>query len=65
MDIPFPNMLRVVVLEAAISGGTGGGLTIAAVVVDLMKVPFPFFSSGCKIQQKSSECPPGPHLMHV
>ena len=65
MVVPLPNMLRAVMLEAAISGGTGSGLTIAAAAVDLAVVPFPFFISGCKTQQVLSECPPGPHLMHV
>src|SRR3981189_2251920 len=61
----LPNILRLDVLSAAISGGTGGGLTTAVATVDLASTPFPFFNSGCRAQQCVSVCPPGPHLVYV
>ena len=57
------NILRVLVV--AMSGGTGSRSTKVVAAVDLSALPFPLLNSGCKIQQHSSECPPGPQLVHV
>jgi hypothetical protein len=40
-------------------------MAVALIDLSLSPFPFPFFNSGCNIQQHSSVCPPGLHLVHV